>query len=1105
MEFFCMDSRSIKDIYCIYEVSSSRFNLENPMEHSVCSLKLGPRYSGEICLTCRKSDCHCFCFAYITLPEPIILQHFQGQLKKALLDLCFTCESHRSYCHCIRNGKFTNKIGFQKTSSDTATSKNNRKYLINECEINEAIYKAKEIFNLLNKIDQWPGTHPKCYLSDIVVVLPNCDRPWSRDGSNILKPHTWTKIYHDIYELTCRYKQTTLNESDERKHILENIYYKANGILKESSQIPSKYSSSFVNRGAEHKTILGSIGGINKSGVLRGYILGKNVARCGRAVAAPNSSLLPGEVELPWHLCRTITIEEIVNNTNMQSLIHSIRKLNVSHVIKAKNKIKQIITKLNANTISFNLQLDDKVYRYLRDGDTVLLNRQPTLHTGSMMAYTLKIGQILPVVRINPCTGKGFNADYDGDEFNIHVPQDFESRADVNTLMHVDRMILDDNGKVQVSLMETSLVGIYLLTKPGFTLTKDDYMQLLQEAPLVNKEIYQGWELISEILNDYLLYPEANVISNQGKIIGGPLHSRHFGFDGCIIRCLAIMYPKECPRLLHRIQRIGEEICIRYGLTIGINECKDFDHDGRQEDIENLKNKCAELCMQEEFNGFQVMSSAGSKGNILAIAPIRSVLGKQTYNGHDIPKFLPFNRTLPTIPLEDNDHYYINQGIVMENLYKGLSPSASALSQFTAREGIAMRSVMTKLSGMFSRILSYSFLVYKTAYDGTVRDNNNIICQFRFGRDGIDPKYVQHVEGVGFPYKTFTNHKQFRVDPSKYMISPSTAVGLLAAQHMSRLVVQATMDTMHHQTKKSTGNNPYLRQLIENKLTSSSIFIQLKVPCAITTWKQLTSKKKCIHHYDMHHRDTYWWELLCDEITGHHLVSDLKLYVELDKKSLIDIGITKSTDLIHSDRYCRVSPWEYSDKYILCIFDVFPHENIETIIKQCLFAYDDIIYDVICIDNEYVKVFTGVGIRKLWDMVPDCDKVNTITNNASDMEECFGMSAARNIIYDALQNTDALHGKIDYRYISFLSDVITYKGVLSFVNISGLKNTNPGPFIEASFRDPVASFKRACSNQTKDMSDSLFKNIAIGSRIPFGTGKDVEICQPEYNPVDFVL
>jgi DNA-directed RNA polymerase beta' subunit len=61
---------------------------------------------------------------------------------------------------------------------------------------------------------------------------------------------------------------------------------------------------------------------------------------------------------------------------------------------------------------SFQLRIGDIVERHMRDGDIVLLNRQPTLHAGSMMAMRV-IVRPGKTFRIPLGTTKSWNADFD--------------------------------------------------------------------------------------------------------------------------------------------------------------------------------------------------------------------------------------------------------------------------------------------------------------------------------------------------------------------------------------------------------------------------------------------------------------------------------------------------------------------------------------------------------------------------------------------------------------------------------------------------------------------------------------------------------------------
>ena len=79
--------------------------------------------------------------------------------------------------------------------------------------------------------------------------------------------------------------------------------------------------------------------------------------------------------------------------------------------------------------------------RHVRDGDLVIFNRQPTLHKMSMMGHRVKV---LPwsTFRMNLSDTTPYNADFDGDEMNLHVPQSMETRAELLNIHLTPRQII---------------------------------------------------------------------------------------------------------------------------------------------------------------------------------------------------------------------------------------------------------------------------------------------------------------------------------------------------------------------------------------------------------------------------------------------------------------------------------------------------------------------------------------------------------------------------------------------------------------------------------------------------------------------------------------
>ena len=124
------------------------------------------------------------------------------------------------------------------------------------------------------------------------------------------------------------------------------------------------------------------------------------------------------------------------------------------------------------------------VERHLMDGDVVLFNRQPSLHRMSMMAHEVKV---LPykTFRLNLCVCPPYNADFDGDEMNMHVFQTEESRAEAKSLMRVQEHILSPRfGGPIIGGIHDHISGAYLLTREGSNFSEEDVFQMVKHAKM---------------------------------------------------------------------------------------------------------------------------------------------------------------------------------------------------------------------------------------------------------------------------------------------------------------------------------------------------------------------------------------------------------------------------------------------------------------------------------------------------------------------------------------------------------------------------------------------------------------------------------------------
>ena len=150
------------------------------------------------------------------------------------------------------------------------------------------------------------------------------------------------------------------------------------------------------------------------------------------------------------------------------------------------------------------------IERQLIDGDIVLFNRQPSLHRMSIMAHKVKVLQRQDL-QDTTTADPPYNADFDGDEMNLHVPQTLEAQAEARYLMQVQEQIFSPkDGRAIIANGEDGIMGMYLLTQDDTYLTKDEAQYLLSLAGVrrMPKEakngMYRGKDIFSMLLPEGL-------------------------------------------------------------------------------------------------------------------------------------------------------------------------------------------------------------------------------------------------------------------------------------------------------------------------------------------------------------------------------------------------------------------------------------------------------------------------------------------------------------------------------------------------------------------------------------------------------------------------
>jgi len=255
-----------------------------------------------------------------------------------------------------------------------------------------------------------------------------------------------------------------------------------------------------------------------KEGRFRSNLSGKRVNFSARTVISPDPILSINEVGVPVEAARELTVPIRVTERNL-ALAKEIcasgplpagpeYKPGVNYVIRPDGRRIKITDK-NAETVAETIEPGYIVERHLVDGDIVLFNRQPSLHRMSMMAHEVRV-MPYKTFRFNLCVCPPYNADFDGDEMNLHVLQSEEARAEAKVLMRVQEHILSPRfGGPVIGGIHDHITGSFLLTHKDSRFSKDETIRILEKIGAVNlpkpktvnrEEYWTGKQMFSLIL-----------------------------------------------------------------------------------------------------------------------------------------------------------------------------------------------------------------------------------------------------------------------------------------------------------------------------------------------------------------------------------------------------------------------------------------------------------------------------------------------------------------------------------------------------------------------------------------------------------------------------
>ncbi|MFH0868177.1 MAG: DNA-directed RNA polymerase subunit A' [Candidatus Woesearchaeota archaeon] len=532
----------------------------------------------------------------------------------------------------------------------------------------------------------------------------------------------------------------------------------------------------------------------SKEGRIRHNLAGKRTNFCARTVISPDPMLELNEVGVPDVIAMKLTVPEKVNTWNMEYLKKFIERgpkvyPGANYIIRPDGKKKKITDETKEASLE-EIQPGYTVERHLMDGDLAIFNRQPSLHRMSMMCHRVKV---LPgkTLRLNPAVCHPYNADFDGDEMNLHIPQTEEARAEAEILMEVQTQLISVRyGLSIIGCVQDAISGNYLLTK-DMAMSRNEAIDLLSAVGIDNfsklprKENIDGKEIFSVLIPEDFNFTgktreNEEVTIKNGKLVEGYMDRANLGEgSGLLLRNIHKKYGKAFTiDILGKIFRLGIEVLLKRGFTCAVSDT-DLPENARlkvQETLENAKKEVdnlismykdnkldafpgktlaesIELRILEALNKARnetgeivakfadkrshtmIMAQSGARGNLLNLAQMAACVGQQAMRGKRIDKGFE-DRTLSAFKKHDLSSEA--RGFISEKFKTGLSPTEFFFGSMTGRDSLMDTALRTPKSGYLYRRLANAMQDLRVEYDGTVRDASSKIVQFAYGEDGID-------------------------------------------------------------------------------------------------------------------------------------------------------------------------------------------------------------------------------------------------------------------------------------------------------------------------------------------------------------------------------